>query len=133
MRATRVLIALFVSLLGCGAGEGPDDKPDAGDGKYRPPPSGEHTTESGACKTLLDAHSNQLLMLGCAGTSPTCPSYLRVEFGGVACMEYDKGSVDGCLAYFKMQSTCEDLGRALDECVITAYPGTEPAGCPMMP
>jgi hypothetical protein len=131
MRGTRVAIALLVSLFACGTDEGPGDENDAGDGKFRPPPSGVQTTENVACKTLLDAYSNQLLMLGCAGTSPTCPNYLRVEYGGVACMEYDKGSVDGCLAYFKMQSTCDELTRALARCVITAYPGTEPAGCPM--
>ncbi|UQA56410.1 hypothetical protein [Polyangium aurulentum] len=129
MRGTWVAISLLVSLLACGSDEGPNDDPDAGDGKYRPPPSGVHTTEDAACKTLLDAHSKQMLTLGCAGTSPVCPNYLRVEYGGVKCMEYDKGSVDGCLAYFQMQSTCDALGDALADCLITAYPGTEPAGC----
>ena len=130
MRLKLVAIALLLPLLGCGADEGPPDPEDAGDGKYRPPPSGVHTTEDGACKALLDTYSKQLLSLGCAGTTPICPNYLRTSFNGTQCMEYDQGSVSGCIEYFKMQSTCDDLVHALSDCEITPYRGTEPAGCP---
>jgi hypothetical protein len=126
MRETFVAITFFVFpfLMGCS-----DEAPTPDDGKFHPPPSGEHTTEALACKALVDAHSAHLLSIGCAGTSRTCPGFLRAEFG-VDCQEYDKGSVDGCVAYYQSQTTCQDLSAALDICVITAYPGTTSAGCP---
>ena len=72
---------------------------------------------------------DEVLAQGCVGTSPTCPSFLRTEFSA-DCLQYDKGSVDGCLAFYKTKTTCEDLRKALDECVITAYTDSAPAGCP---
>ena len=43
---------------------------------------------------------------------------------------HDQGSVDGCVAYYNAQDTCEALADAVSLCVVTAYPGTEPNGCP---
>ena len=45
-------------------------------------------------------------------------------------MESDDGSVTGCIDYLKSQKTCETVNTALTNCAVTAYPGTEPAGCP---
>lgn len=124
----RILFAavalLFVS--GCGSDEIPST-PD--DGKIRPPPSGERTTEPAACSALSDAHSKALLSIGCAGTSRTCPSLLRTQ-SGAECLEYDKGSLDGCIAHLNAQTTCPDLAKAIDVCVVFAYEGSTPAGCP---
>lgn len=129
MRGSSAVVALALMLVACGSDEGDNTTGDPGDGKYRPPSSGEHTTEAIACNALVDAHSKQLVALGCSGTSRICPNMLRTEFAE-SCLEYDKGSVDGCVAYYKMQASCADLATALDACVITAYEGSAPAGCP---
>ena len=63
------------------------------------------------------------------GTSPTCPSLLRADFG-TACMEYDQGSVEGCIDHYNDAKTCDTLALNADDCRITPYPGTEPTGCP---
>jgi hypothetical protein len=124
----RILFAaaalLFVS--GCGSDEMPST-PD--DGKIRPPPSGERTTEAAACSALSDTHSKALLSVGCVGTARACPGLLRTQ-SGAECLEYDKGSVDGCVAHIKAQTTCSDLGVAVEACVVFAYDGSAPAGCP---
>jgi hypothetical protein len=128
MRAFAFLALLAV---GCGGSESETSADDAGDGRYRPAPSGEHVTEKVACEALANAQEGRRAALaGCTITQPLCPSPLRTEFS-TQCMEYDGGSVDGCIAYYGEHSaTCDDLKTAIDFCVITPYPGTEPAGCP---
>ncbi|TKD08531.1 hypothetical protein [Polyangium fumosum] len=128
MRELRVALIFSMLLAACG-GEDPDLTPLPDDGRFRPPASGERTTEALACNTLLDAHSKRMGTLGCFGTSRTCPGFLRAEFGA-ECLEYDKGSVDGCLEFYAAQTTCDEIKVALEGCVITAYTGTTPAGCP---
>ncbi|MRG90664.1 hypothetical protein [Polyangium spumosum] len=128
MRELRAAILLAMLLGACGGGD-PEPTPLPDDGRYRPPASGERTTEAIACDTLVDAHADRMLKLGCAGTSRTCPGFLRAEFGA-ECLEYDKGSVDGCLAFYASKTTCQELNDALGACVITAYEGSTPAGCP---
>ncbi len=128
MRDKRVAIVLSILLAACGSEEPPPtSEPD--DGKFRPPASGERTTEAIACNTLVDAHGKRMLSLGCAGTSRTCPGMLRALFGA-ECLQYDKGSVDGCVEFFAAKDTCAEIGAALDTCVVTAYEDTTPAGCP---
>jgi hypothetical protein len=122
-----VAVVLGLICFGCGGEEAPP--PDTGDGKVHPPASGERTTEALACDTLINTHGKQMLAQGCVGTSPTCPAFLRSEFNA-DCLQYDKGSVDGCLEFYKTKTTCDDLRKALDECVITAYTDSAPAGCP---
>ncbi|MEZ4314448.1 MAG: hypothetical protein R3F14_41045 [Polyangiaceae bacterium] len=102
-----------------------------GDNKYYPEPNGVHTTEKAACDALVDAQSDKLFSLKCVATGQTCPSFLRAEFK-TACMEYDEGSVKGCVEYYKEQQSCDGLKNAIETCIVTAYPGTEPAGCPMI-
>ncbi|MDI3287522.1 hypothetical protein [Polyangium sp. 15x6] len=128
MRELRVAIVLSMLLAACG-GDDIDLTPLPDDGRFRPPASGERTTEDDACNTLIDAHSDRMLSLGCVGSSRTCPGFLRAEFSA-ECLQYDKGSVDGCLEFYKAKATCEDLIPALEGCVITAYTDTAPAGCP---
>ncbi len=105
---------------------------DAGDGKYHPEGNGEHITEDAACQALADAQSSIALNAGCVATSRPCPDLLRAVFG-TACMEYDQGSVQGCIDYYAEQTTCGALTSSFDECVVTPFPGTEPAGCPAPP
>jgi hypothetical protein len=93
----------------------------------RPPPNGVHIGEAEACDSVQGAFRDQALALGCTATTRLCPEFLRSEFGA-ACMEYDQGSVTGCVEYYRGIPQCEDLDPTM--CVVTPYPGTEPAGCP---
>ena len=122
-----LLVAALLLVSGCGSDE---VVPTPSDGKVRPPPSGERMLEDAACTALSDAHSKALLTVGCVGTSPACPSLLRAQQGGVACLEYDKGSLDGCIAHVNAQMTCDDLSTAITACIVYAYADSAPAGCP---
>lgn len=125
----RILLtaAVFLFVSGCGADEVPVTP---NDGKIRPPPSGVRTTEAIACSALSDAHSKTLLTVGCVGTSATCPGLLRTQQSGATCLEYDKGSLDGCITHIKAQTACPDIATALGACIVYAYEGSAPAGCP---
>lgn len=134
LRAIALAIAL-VAAPSCGSDEthkhetSTGDPVDSGDGRYHPPPNGQHVPEDTACSALSDAQDAKVQSLKCPITTRTCPSLLRVEFG-VACMEYDDGSVKGCIDHYNAQKGCTELTEAIKECVVTAYPGTEPNGCP---
>jgi hypothetical protein len=107
----------------------PDEEEDAGDGKVRPAPNGQHVGEATACDALLGAQDSKIKSLQCSITTRTCPALLRVVFA-TKCLEYDDGSVQGCIAHYKKETTCDGLENAINECEVTAYPGTEPKGCP---
>lgn len=103
---------------------------DAGDdGKYHPAGNGTHTSEEAACEALSKAQETKALGLSCAATTRPCPEFLRATFG-VECMEYDEGSVQGCIAYYNEQTTCQGFNTAVNDCIVTPFPGTEPSGCP---
>jgi len=129
-----LLLTLGVPLLpACGADDEPppETEADAGDGKIRPAANGVHTSEAAACDALLQGYEARRSALGCAvGTTRTCPGLVRSQVGGTACLEYDQGSVAGCLDHYAEQATCDALGTAIDLCVVTAYPETEGSGCP---
>ena len=127
---------LVLLALGCGSSDedSGDSEPteDASDGNYHPmTESGVPTTEDLACQRLIDGAGDKLLALGCPGTSPICPDFLRSQFV-TACLEYDEGSVSGCVEYIKGKKTCDAVRTALTECAITPFAGSEPAGCPAM-
>lgn len=127
--------SLALAYAGCDSGGssstgGTTTGTDTGDGHYHPEPNGTHITEKAACDALVNVQGKQLLALSCVGTGQTCPAFLRSEFK-TACMEYDEGSVSGCIAYYKEQTSCDGLKNAIEACIVTSYPGTEPAGCPL--
>lgn len=130
-----LLALLILALSACDSGPsgsgGGSNTTTTGDGKYHPPSNGTHISEKEACEALVDKQGDLLLDLHCVGTGQTCPSFLRAQFQ-TACMEYDQGSVAGCLSYYAEQTSCDALKAAIEACVITPYPGTEPNGCPMM-
>jgi hypothetical protein len=132
MRSCEFLFFLGIAAIGSGCGsdtETTPPTPDAGDGRYHPPGNGVHTTEDGACQALTSAQNAKRLMLGCVGTTRICPDLLRSEFT-TQCLEYDQGSVQGCVDHYNKQTTCPEYTAAVKDCVVTAFPGTEPAGCP---
>jgi hypothetical protein len=135
----RLTVSVALTILlsfapGCGSDDShksapPDDETEAGDGKIHPPPNGTHVSETEACEALLTAQEAKIKALTCSITTRTCPALLRAVFI-TQCMEYDDGSVQGCIAHYKQQVTCDGLSTAIDECLVTPYPGTEPKGCP---
>lgn len=134
MRSCEFLFFLGIAALGSGCGSDDDTEttpppPDAGDGRYYPPANGVHTTQDAACQALATAQETKRTMLGCVATTRMCPELLTFEFV-TPCLEYDQGSVQGCVDHYNKQTTCTDYKAAVKDCVVTAYPGTEPAGCP---
>jgi hypothetical protein len=98
------------------------------DGKFRPEPNGVHITEGEACDTLQNAYQQRVMDLGCGSkTVRTCPGFVRVVYDP-DCVEFDQGSVQGCVDYWNGIDRCNELFE--DDCLATTYPGTEPAGCP---
>lgn len=129
-------LAGALSLFGCGDGGSGDGSGSSTttttDHRYHPTADGTHITEKSACDALVNKQEKKLLALKCIGTGQVCPGFLRSEFS-TACMEYDQGSVAGCIAYYDQQTTCDGLKAAIESCVVTAYPGTEPNGCSDIP
>jgi hypothetical protein len=100
-----------------------------GDGKLHPEPNGVRISEMEACtklKNALQARATKLQNKCPATTLPICPNFLRRLFDP-DCMQYDAGSVDGCLSFYGEILECADLNG--EGCVVTPYPGSEPAGC----
>jgi hypothetical protein len=128
MRILLAAAALMLLVSGCGSVEPEPEKP-SDDGKLRPPPNGVRTTETAACNALSAAHSKTLLGIGCVGTTRDCPSWVRTQ-SGADCLQYDQGSLEGCIAHIKEQTTCADLAASVDECIVYAYADSGPAGCP---
>lgn len=124
----RILLIAAMLMLVSGCGDEPAPSEPA-DGKVRPPPSGEKITEAAACNAFSDAHSKALLALSCVGTARTCPTLLRLQ-SGANCLQYDKGSLDGCVTHINEQTTCADLGDAVNDCIVYSYADSAPAGCP---
>jgi hypothetical protein len=101
----------------------------SGSDPSHPPGNGMHISEATACDLLSSAQGMQRLTLKCTGTSRTCPDLLRSVFM-TECLEYDQGSVQGCISQYFAAKTCDELLKAFDECMITSFPGSEPKGCP---
>ena len=117
MRFRFLWPSIAVASLACGSSTtsntGAGGAGGMNDGKFHPPPNGVHTTEQTACSeltTALSAKGAQLQMGGCVGTAPICPQFVRVQ-SGLTCVEYDEGSVQGCISYYDMATSCADLGK----------------------
>jgi hypothetical protein len=100
-----------------------------GDGKVHPAGNGTPESETVACHALTSAVSSLSLSRGCVSTVPTCPDFLRAEFS-TSCLEYDEGSVEGCVAYYGMAKTCDALATAVADCAVMPIAGSAPKGCP---
>lgn len=111
--------------LACSSDEG-----GGGGGPYAPPGNGVPMNEAEACAALQDAESDKRNALACGPvTLPACPGYLRKA--NEPCLEYDQGTVSGCVAYIASLSSCDALKTY--QCVVKALPGTAPNGCPPPP
>jgi hypothetical protein len=116
--------ALVLVVGACG---GDDEGDDGGDGRHRPPPNGVHMSETDACTELSGALRQRALSLGCQSTLRACPDFLRSAYDP-DCAEYDRGTVDGCVAFYQDISSCSEIDPS--RCVLVLYPESAPAGCP---
>jgi len=133
MHARPLALAFsLLSLLACGSAPstGTGGSGSGGsDGKFHPPGNGTPMSESDACNALSQATSADSLTLMCLSTSPTCPDLLRSEFT-TPCLEYDQGTVQGCVAYYAAATTCAGLDAAIAGCAVAPIAGSAPKGCP---
>jgi hypothetical protein len=93
-----------------------------------PDASGVATSESDACTAVTAALSSARSRLGCttdAGQA-SCPAYIR-PLGSQSCRQYDKGTVDGCVAVIGGYKTCAELESK--PCVVVALEARDPQ-CP---
>jgi hypothetical protein len=130
----RFLVASLVSLglLACSSSSTSGTTSGAGgadDGKLHPPGNGVAMSETDACNAVSNALDSDYLALGCVATSQSCPDLLRAQFGA-DCLQYDQGSVQGCVSYYGMAASCAALDTAASNCVVTALAGSAPKGCP---
>jgi hypothetical protein len=121
---------VLLQLAACGQGSGAGGAGSGGgDGKLHPPGNGMAISEADACNTLSMAQDTQHTSLGCAFTSEGCPDLLRAEFV-TQCLQYDQGSVQGCVTYYSMAQSCSALNMAISNCVVTPIDNSAPSGCP---
>jgi hypothetical protein len=128
------LFALLASsaLLACSGSETSELTLTSGSGgmvdnRFKPNPTGVRTDEANACGQISSAIVDRQLTLKCVGTVQQCPAMVRSSYG-TACMEYDAGTVEACVAYFKKAKTCDELVPG--NCVLVGYPESAPLGCP---
>ena len=123
--------ALFLSACGASPGPGNDGgTDDAGDGKLHPPGNGQHQSEAAACDALSKAQDARNTAMMCTSTQRPCPALVQVQVGGTPCLEYDQGSVQGCVDDYGLAKTCDTLATAIANCVVTSFAGSAPTGCP---
>ena len=98
------------------------------DGKLRPEPNGVRISEQDACDRMRGAVDAAAQLMNCTKTLRACPNFLRVTYT-TQCSEFDEGSVQGCVDHWSsITNGCEFLDE--NDCVVTYYPESAPAGCP---
>ena len=129
------ITALLVAFIACASDDettglattaGPSSGTGGVDTRYHPPPNGVRISETEACMQLQTILDQKIDDLGCTMTKPTCPNLIR-SYYQPACMQYDQGTVAGCVEYFAEKFQCELLDAG--ECVLVGYPETAGMGC----
>ncbi len=82
--------------------------------------------EADACTAIVTTYGLHGLATGCPTTIKTCPGLFRDSFG-VACMQYDRASVEDCLDNIEATTTCDEIRTA--SCAVQPIWGSEPLGC----
>ncbi len=62
-----------------------------------------------ACGQLFDAYQGSLGRLGCTGTAPLCPGFLKSFANSASCLTWDAGSIDDCAQYYARFTSCDGL------------------------
>ncbi|APR76214.1 Hypothetical protein A7982_01561 [Minicystis rosea] len=133
LAAAATVVMLFASFAVPACGEGGADTGGAGggdDGKYRPAGNGQRQKEADACDALSKAQETRNQALACTATLRPCPTLILVQVGGTQCLEYDQGSVQGCVDYYNQQGDCAALAKSIDTCIVTTFADSAPNGCP---
>ena len=125
LAATALASVLLWVGAGCGDSGGAGG---AGDGRFHPDASGVGIDETAACDALRAALDTKSTGLSCVSTFRVCPSLVRTE-SGEDCAQYDKGTIDGCVAYFGDAKDCDDLKARSESCAFEAIDGSAPGGC----
>jgi hypothetical protein len=101
-----------------------------GDGKFHPPTNSKKISEAAACEAVAKIIDKVAADLQCLPyTAQTCPSMLRSLYMP-HCMQYDEGTVKGCVDFYNKFTKPDDCSRLLpDSCVLVGYPDTAPNGC----
>ena len=134
-RSLCLTAAVALGFFACGddddsmlaGGSGPNTTGGGQDNRYHPEPNGVQVSQPQACATLQQAFQQKALSLGCSKTIRPCDQFLTAVYQP-ACMFYDQGTVDACVDFYNGISSCSLLVD--DDCVLTGYPETAPAGCP---
>lgn len=126
----RLILTLGVlSLVACGDSGGAGGSGGADDGKFHPPADGTAVDETPGCEALRKSLTDTGLALECVTTIQTCPGFVR-SVGAAECLQYDGGTIDGCIAYYSDATDCDDLLARADSCAFEAIADSAPAGCP---
>lgn len=120
----------LVGVVGCGDDGGTGSSGGgADDGRYHPPTNGVRVSEDAACQSLKSGRDTARdALAGCVLTTRSCPDLLRAEFSA-ECLQYDEGSVEGCVDYYAEATDCDALKQAIDDCVVSAFEDSSPDGC----
>lgn len=128
------LALAFASPLACSSETQTDDDGTSSaagggvdDGRLRPDPNGVRITEADACEQLRGTLETKVQELACTKTLRPCPNFLRATYDP-QCAEFDEGSVQGCVDHWNGIFNCSILDE--NDCVVTHYPESAPAGCP---
>jgi hypothetical protein len=116
-------------LAACSSSQAEDDDGSSGavDPRIFPDPNGVPLAEADACNALQPLVQQKALELQCSKTVRPCPDFLRVQYQ-TTCVQYDQGTVNGCVAHFEGIQDCGALVEG--NCVLETFAGSEPAGCP---
>lgn len=117
------VVLMFVA---CSSTYEPKDVVPARPGLVVPDASGEATSESAACSALTDALAAARTRLHCVSDAgpPSCPAYIR-PLGSQRCRQYDKGTVESCVAVIGGYKSCAELDSK--PCVVVALEARDPA------
>ncbi len=127
-RGVALFPLLVAAAVGCSSSE--DSPKSVPNTKFEPPGNGVPMQEAAACAALQKAEDDRRAALNCgAVTRPSCPGYLRK--GNEACLQYDQGTVQGCVDFILGQASCTDVSS--NQCVVKALAGTAPNGCDPKP
>ena len=81
---------------------------------YTPKGNGKPISEADACKMLADAIESASEDVGktepCMVPIAPCPDLIRYSVpNGEQCLQYDEGSILGCVEFYHSFTTCEDF------------------------
>jgi hypothetical protein len=124
--ASGVFLGALLILGACTTTFEPKDSAPARPGIVVPDASGEAASESEACAAVTGALSAARSRLGCTSDAgrASCPAYIR-PFGSEECRQYDKGTVEGCVAVIGGYKTCAELDSR--PCIVVALDTRDPA------